>query len=612
MTSSSVSTPASRRRFLKGALAAAGATFVSRRSGFARQAQPASPASSREKLTQFRYRDVKLTGGPLKDQFDRVHKAYLALNEDQLLKVFRQRAHLAAPGDDMGGWYDAEAFAPGHSFGQYVSGLARLYEASGDKATQAKVQRLVDGYTATVDPDGYGYASLKASTTFPAYMLDKNLIGLLDAYQFGGVPSALDTAQRVLRGGLRYLPPRAIDRDEDPRQTPYDESYTLPENFFYAYELTKDRQFFDLAQQYLMDRTFFEPLARGQNVLPGLHAYSHMNAQSSAARAYLDVGNPMHLDAIRNTWDMLEKTQEFASGGWGPNEAFVVPGKGLLGESINTSRAHFETPCGAYAHFKLGRYLLRFTADARYGDGIERVLYNTVLGAKDPKGDGYFFYYSDYHPSTQKGYHPDKWPCCSGTLPQVVADYLISSYFQGPDGIYVNLYVPSEVRWDVQGAPAKLIQTTNYPDSDSSELRLELPSPAEFTVFVRIPGWLESPAPLAVNGKSVSVPVEPRSFAAIRRRWQNNDTIQIKLPFTFRTVPVDDQHRQLVALMRGPVMLVALTPEVKLPKQGIAQGDLKPTPHTTLSFELETPQDQVRFVPFYTVKDEIYTTYLVV
>jgi len=51
-----------------------------------------------------------------------------------------------------------------------------------------------------------------------------------------------------------------------------------------------------------------------------------------------------------------------------------VPGKGLLGESVSTSRAHFETPCGAYAHFKLGRYLLRFTADARYGDGIERVL----------------------------------------------------------------------------------------------------------------------------------------------------------------------------------------------------------------------------------------------
>jgi uncharacterized protein len=554
---------------------------------------------------------VKLTAGPLKDQFDRVHRAYLALNEDQLLKVFRQRAHLTAPGEDMGGWYDAEAFAPGHSFGQYVSGLSRCYDATGDEPTLAKVKRLVEGYTATVDADGYGYASLKASTSFPAYMLDKNLIGLLDAYQFAGVPSALDTAQRIFRGSLRYLPPRAIDRDEDPRQSPYDESYTLPENFFYLYELTKDRQFFDLAKQYLMDRTFFEPLARGQNVLPGLHAYSHINAQSSAARAYLHVGKPMHLDAIRNTWEMLERTQEFASGGWGPNEAFVAPGKGLLGESVNTSRAHFETPCGAYAHFKLGRYLVRFTADARYGDGIERVLYNTVLGAKDPKGDGYFFYYSDYHPSTQKGYHPDKWPCCSGTLPQALADYLLNIYLWSPDGLYVNLFVPSEVRWDVQGVPAKLIQTTDYPESDSSELRLELASPADFTVFVRIPGWLQSPAQLSVNGKSFSVSAEPRSFAALRRRWQNNDTIQLKLPFTFRTVPVDEQHPQLVALMRGPLVLVALTPDIKLPTRAVAQGELKPAPYRTPSFELQRPQDRVRFVPFYAVKDEIYTTYVV-
>jgi DUF1680 family protein len=377
------------------------------------------------------------------------------------------------------------------------------------------------------------------------------------------------------------------------------------------YELTNDRQCFDLAKQYLMDRTFFEPLSRGQNVLPGLHAYSHVNAQSSAARAYLEAGNPMHLDAIRNTWDMMEKTQEFASGGWGPNEAFVVPGRGLLGESITKSRAHFETPCGAYAHFKLGRYLLRFTGDARYGDGIERVLYNTILGANDPKGDGYFFYYSDYHPSTQKGYHPDKWPCCSGTLPQVVADYLVSTYFQNTEGIYVNLFVPSELRWNVQGAPAKLIQTTNYPESDSSELRLELPSPAEFTVFVRIPGWLQSPAQLSVNGKSVSVPAESRTFAAIRRQWQKNDTIQVKLPFTFRTEPIDEQHPHLAALMHGPLMLVALNPEIKLPTRAAVQSEMKPAPHITDSFELQIPQDRVRFVPFYTVKDEIYTTYVV-
>lgn len=571
-------------------------------------AEPA--ASTREKISQFRHSDVKLTGAPLKVQFDRIHAAYMALDEDSLLRAYRQRAKLPAPGRDMGGWYDPEAFAPGHSFGQFVSGLARFYEATGDAATQAKVRRLVEGFTATVDSDGYSFASLRASTAFPAYILDKHLIGLLDAYQMAGVTSALDTARRIVKGTVRYLPPRAQERDEMTRNAPYDEAYTLPENLFYAYEQTGGREYFELAKQYLMDQRYFEPLARGENVLPGLHAYSHVNALSSGARAYLHLGEAKYFEAIRNSWDMIEKTQQFASGGWGPNEAFVEPGKGLLGKSLTTTHAHFETPCGAYAHFKLGRYLLRVTADARYGDGIERVLYNTVLGAKDPSGDGHFFYYSDYHSAAKKEYHRDKWPCCAGTLPQAVADYLISTYFHGPDGIYVNLFVPSEVRWRFQDAPVKLVQKTSYPEAESTDLRLELPAPMEFTVYVRIPGWLRSPAEITVNGKAASVPAQPRTFAAIRRRWQNNDTIQVKLPFTFRTEPVDEQHPETVALVRGPLMLVALDPKLKLPKGAItSSGALSPASYNPQSFELPAGEGKLTFVPFYAVKEETYTSY---
>ncbi len=533
----------------------------------------------------------------------------MGLDEDRVLKVYRLRANLPAPGPDMGGWYDpADAFAPGHSLGQYISGLARFAQATGDAATQAKVKRLVEGFTATIDPQGYSYASLRASTAFPAYILDKHLIGLLDAAQLAGVQSALPTAQKVVQGALRYLPDRALERDEMSRQAPYDEAYTLPENMFYAYELTGDRALFDLAKQYLFDRRYFQPLSEGINVLPGLHAYSHVNCLSSAARAYLHLGHPMHFDAIKNAWDMLEKTQSFASGGWGPDETFVEPNQGLLGESLKTTRAHFETPCGSYAHFKLARYLLRFTAEARYGDGLERLLYNTVLGAKDPKDD-HFFYYSDYHADAQKGFLPDKWPCCSGTLPEAVADYLISAYFHSEAGIYVNLFVPSEVRWNVAGAPVKVIQTTEYPESESSELRMELAAPAEFTVYIRIPGWLRSAAEIAVNGKEFSVTADPSSFAAVRRRWQTNDVIHVRLPHSFQTVAIDEQHPDTVALMRGPVMFVALSPKLLLPKTAAFEM-LKPSPNGRQSFELQETPEKLRFMPFYAVKDETYTNYV--
>jgi DUF1680 family protein len=238
------------------------------------------------------------------------------------------------------------------------------------------------------------------------------------------------------------------------------------------------------------------------------------------------------------------------------------------------------------------------------------VLYNTVLGAKDPKGDGHFFYYSDYHSSTQKGYHPDKWPCCSGTLPQVVTDYLISAYFRSDEGIYVNLFVPSEVLWQYKGMPIKLTQTTSFPESETSELRLELPSAAEFTLNIRIPGWLQAPAQVLVNNKTAPIDPKPGTFAAIQRKWENNDTVQVKLPLSFSMAPIDDQHQDTVALMRGPIVLVALEPGLQISPRAIASSDwLKPATHAPGSFELPAPSARVRFVPFYAVGDETYTTY---
>ena len=144
----------------------------------------------------------------------------------------------------------------------------------------------------------------------------------------------------------------------------------------------------------------------------GQHAYSHVNALGSAAMAYISLGSEKHLAAIRNAWDMLVKDQQYSSGGWGPRERFVEPGKGLLFASLTTTHNHFETPCGTYAMFKPARYLIQITADGKYGDGLERILYNGILAAKRIQPDGSTFYYSDYSPNTHKGFHPQKWPCC--------------------------------------------------------------------------------------------------------------------------------------------------------------------------------------------------------
>ena len=161
-------------------------------------------------------------------------------------------------------------------------------------------------------------------------------------------------------------------------------------------QMTGDRALYDRAHAYLLDRDYFDPLARGEDVLPGRHAYSHVIALSSAGKARLVLGDEKYLRAMKNAYDLLQTEQQYATGGWGPNETFIEPHKGQLYESLRTTNDHFETPCGSYAAIKLARYLLCATGDARYGDGLERVLLNGMLAAKEPDADGDYFYYSTY------------------------------------------------------------------------------------------------------------------------------------------------------------------------------------------------------------------------
>jgi DUF1680 family protein len=570
---------------------------------------PSVESNTREPLRQFDYTQVQLTGGPFAEQYDALHAHYHALSNDRLLKVYRQRAGLPAPGADMGGWYDLDGFVPGHSLGQYISGLARVGASTGDTACHQKVHDLVEGFAATLGPNNQSILRPKTNL-WTCYSLDKHFAGLLDAATLINIPGAKDLLNRVLAGSEPLLPAKVHDRigKKDP---PYDEPYVMPENLFAAAELTGNPAFRDLAERYLLDDDFFDPLARGDNPFPGQHAYSHAIALSSGAAAYLNLGEPKYRQALENAFHLLTTQQQFASGGWGPNETFITPHKGELYASISTTVDHFETPCGSYAATKLARYLTRFTAapsDTRYGDNLERVLYNTILAAKSPDSDGDYFYYSTYSPAARKVYYPRKWPCCSGTLIQTVADYPLNIYFRAENGLYIDQYVPSRLSFTFAGTPINLEQETRYPIEDSISLTLQPRRPTAFTIYLRIPAWLAGSAAITVNGKPYDTPAQPGTYATLHRTWRAGDRIRFTLPHSFRTEPIDELHPDTVALMRGPVQYVALNPlsdlnhdRLKLPA-GLKQAGPQ-------SFSENYAENQVIFVPLYQVRNETYTTY---
>jgi len=165
--------------------------------------------------------------------------------------------------------------------------------------------------------------------------------------------------------------------------------------------------------------------------------------------AYRVTGDPLYLRTIINGYDFLQRTQCYATGGYGAAEQLRAP-DGSLGSALERRRDTFETPCGSWAGFKLSRYLIGFTGEARYGDWVERLVYNGIGAALPMKGSGSTFYYSDYQlfgctkVYHEEDYRGETWPCCAGTYPEAVADYHNLIYFKNKTALFVNLFVPSE------------------------------------------------------------------------------------------------------------------------------------------------------------------------
>ena len=608
----------SRRRFLKSTSLTAAAAVASLTLPGRRALAAGSPAS----LTEFTYADVDIASQAHEAQLWNTHDVLMALSEDSILKPIRQMSGLPAPGDDLGGWVDYDphydyragfdkGFAPGCTFGQWISALARCYAITGEAATRDKVLRLNRLYAETISGDFYKL------NRFPAYCYDKLVLGLIDSHLYVKDPQALAILEHTTNTAIPHLPGHAIEHgvrwrmDIDPNNDSYtwDESYTMPENLFLAWQRGAGQRYHDMALDYLDDKPWFDPLSRNENVFAGRHAYSHVNSLSSAMMAYLAAGSSKHLDAARNAFAMLE-AQSFATGGWGPDETLRAPNSPDVYDSLTKTHHSFETPCGSYAHFKLTRYLLRATGDSQYGDSMERMMYNTVLGALPLEENGKNFYYADYNFDGQRVYKEARWACCSGTLPQVAADYRINIYLHGPQAVYVNLYVPSTLRWTDAGAALSLTQEGEYPYEDRVAFTVTASQPTAQTLHFRIPAWAQG-SEVFVNGTRQPGLAVPGKFAAIRRTWKTGDRIELELPLRTHLESIDPQHADTVALLRGPIVLMPVkeTPTSKLPT--ITRDQLLAARRVSeQSWQANSANGPVTLLPFTRLGSRPYTTYV--
>jgi hypothetical protein len=191
----------------------------------------AKPPLPVPQLSAFRYHGVTIEPGLLRVQVDRVHRDYLRIPNDELLKGFRRRAGRPAPGADLGGWYTGDVF---HVFGQLLSGLARLYAVTGDVACRNKAEALLAGWAECIEKDGFFYYSRKPNA--PHYIYDKMVGGLTDMIVHCRSKPAAQHLARITTWAEKHL-------NRTKRIPDGGEWYTLSENLYRAADATGDRRY---------------------------------------------------------------------------------------------------------------------------------------------------------------------------------------------------------------------------------------------------------------------------------------------------------------------------------------------------------------------------------
>lgn len=535
-----------------------------------------SPQSQREtsKLQAFDLADVDLAEGPFLHAQRMTESYLLGLQPDRMLHNFRVNAGLHPKASVYGGWESEPTWADinchGHTLGHYLSACALVYRSTRDKRFKQRIEYISSELAACQKAAGSGLvcafpkgaALLEAHlrgekiTGVPWYTLHKVFAGLRDATLLADSDTSRAVLLRLADWTVAATQPLSDSQFETMLST---EHGGMNEVFADLYDMTGNAGYRRMAERF-SHKALLEPLAKGRDHLDGLHANTQVPKVVGFQRTYEVSGDSKYHDAAKFFWRTVALTRSFATGGHGENEHFFAMAD--FAKHVFSPKAS-ETCC-QHNMLKLTRALFAHDPQAAYADYYERTLYNGILASQDPDS-GMATYFQGGQPGYMKLYHTpeDSFWCCTGTGMENHVKYRDSIYFHEGRSLYVNLFIPSTVRWREQNAV--LTQATAFPESPATTLKLQLKVPSEFTLKLRHPGWSKT-AIVLVNGKEFLRSANPCSYLDVSRTWRSGDLVEFRLSMEVGvdSVPVAPD---IVALTYGPLVLAGA-----FGREGLAPG----------------------------------------
>ncbi len=587
------------------------------------------------KVVPFPMTSVRLLPGLFQKTQQANRQFLIKQSPDRLLHNFRINAGQNSSAAPLGGWEAPDCELRGHYVGHYLSACALSYASSSDQELKARgdylvaelaacQQKLSGGYLSAFPAELFDRLGARKKVWAPFYTVHKIMAGMLDMYQYGGNAQALN----VLKAMAEWTDQWTAAQGDAHMQSVLDTEYGgMGETLYNLTAVIGDDRYAKTGDRFIKQR-FFNPLALRRDELRGLHVNTHIPQVIAAARRYELSDDQRFHDIADYFWQEVVGTRTYVTGGTSNNEGWLV-GPNQLAAELKLGEATNECCC-SYNMLKLTRHLYEWTGDARYFDYYERALFNHRLGTINE--DGQTQYYLGVVPGSWRAFctNFDSFWCCTGTGAEEYSKLNDSIYYHDADGIYVNLFISSELNW----AERKIVltQQTAFPDQAGTVISVDTVAPARFTLRVRVPGWVAGNASVKINGTQSEVSGAPGGYVAITRAWTKGDRVEGSLPMSLRTESMPDDH-SLQAVLYGPMVLAGtlgragLTKDLEIGPEGpeLGKAPALPIPQFAagrrrlhewikpgdqpMTFQTEGQSASVRFEPFYRVNRDRYSLY---
>ena len=508
------------------------------------------------KAYSFNLSDVKLLGSRFKDNMERDGKWLLSIDINRLLHSWRVNAGMETHAKPLGGWEGLDVELRGHTAGHVLSALSMMYASTGNAAYKNKGDSIVsaladiqqvlnqNGYLSAFPQNLINRVIAGKPVWAPWYTIHKIMAGLIDMYQYAGNKQALAVVVKMGDWAYNKLKNLSPEQLSVMLKTEFG---GMIEAAYNLYGITGNEKYKTLAELFY-DHKVFDPLVRKKDDLPGLHANTQIPKIIGEARGYELTGDRKAKTISEFFWQTVIDHHTYVTGGNSDYEHFFKPDQ----ISKHISNATTES-CNTYNMLKLTRHLFTWTADEKYAEYYERALYNHILGSQEPH-TGMVTYFLSYTPGTFKTYSTkdSSFWCCVGTGFENHAKYGEAVYYHDNKGIFVNLFIPSELTWKEKGI--KLVQQNKFPEEPSTHLTIEEVKDENVPLYIRYPLWAASGAVVKVNGENINLNQKPGSYIVLNNHWKAGDKIDVTFPMSLHLVAVND-NPDLAAVLYGPIVL---------------------------------------------------------